>query len=126
MRPDGSLLPEAPIPPLAPHAVRRRALWQLLCGLVLGMLPLLLVISFFSLGWIDYNFLGGQCAGCSNGTGLPLFYVTVGLFGVVWVAIPVCVISKSIRFIGWGLFLAAFLTIVLVIWYVSVIPSMMD
>lgn len=58
MRTDAHLLPEEPIPPTAAHAVRRRAFWQLLCGLGMEMLPLILGISFFSLGWIHYNFLG--------------------------------------------------------------------
>src|ERR1051326_9244577 len=93
-------LPGEPIPPRSPLAVRRRAVWHLLIGLGGGMLPLLLAILFFSIGWITYNFLGGQCAACDNGHGLPLFYAVTGLLGVACLAAPVCLLVKRARFIG--------------------------
>ena len=90
------------------------------------MLPLLLAILFFSIGWITYNFLGGQCAACDNGHGLPLFYAVTGLLGVACLAAPVCLLVKRARFIGWGLLLAVLLTMCLVTWYVTVITAGMD
>jgi hypothetical protein len=126
MQADARHLPEVPIPPTPPLAVRYWALWHLLFGLVGGMLPLTLAILFFSIGWIDYNFLGGQCDQCNNGHGLPLFFAVTGFFGVVCVATPVCLLFKKSRSIGGGLLLAVLLTVMVVAVYVTVIPEYMD
>jgi hypothetical protein len=126
MQADVSQLPEEPIPPTPFFAEWFRALWHLFVGLGGGMLPLILVTLFFSIGWIQYNLLGGQCANCNNGHGLPLFFVMVGFFGVVCVATLACLLFRKTRVIGAGLLLGVLLTVIIVALYVNIIPSSMD